>query len=83
MAKQGGFKSGSYSYASEDSQWRAYERLPPSVRLALQEAAFDWAAYPIWRAFEAGRYKSAKELVRKIKEWDAKQIKKDRKRVWG
>ena len=78
---QGGFKSRGVSYASKDKQWLAYERLPPSVRAALQQAAFEWAPYPIWRWFEGGRY-TAKELVRKIKQWDADQIKRDSKRVW-
>ena len=70
------------SYASKENQWKAYERLPPSVRAALQQSTFDWASYPIWRWFEAGEY-SAKELVERIAKWDAEQTAKDRKRVWG
>jgi Family of unknown function (DUF6525) len=79
---QGGFKSGSYSYAKKETQWKAYDRLPPSVRAALQQAAFDWASYPVWRRFESGKV-SSKELTKAIAKWDADQIKKDRKKVWG
>lgn len=75
------FKAGGSSHASNENQWRAYDRLPPSIRKALQESAFDWAPYPIWRRFEAGE-NTAKEYVKKIAEWDRSQIKKDRKRVW-
>jgi hypothetical protein len=73
-------KSGSVSRASKASQWAAYDRLPPSVRAALQNAAFDWAPYPIYRAFERGQ-RTAKETVRAIAQWDADQIRQDRKRI--
>jgi hypothetical protein len=75
-------RSGSVSRASKASQWAAYDRLPPSVRAALQNAAFDWAPYPIHRAFERG-LRTAKETVRAIGKWDAAQIRRDRKRIWG
>jgi hypothetical protein len=74
-------KSGSVSRASKANQWAAYDRLPPSVRAALQNAAFDWAPYPIHRAFENGQ-RTAKETVKAIASWDAAQIKEDRKRIW-
>jgi Family of unknown function (DUF6525) len=82
MAKNSTISTGSYSYASKDNQWKAYERLPPSVRRALQDAAFDWASYPIWRRWNAGKV-STPELVKAIAKWDADQIKRDRKRIWG
>lgn len=75
-------KTGRVSYASKKSQWKAYERLPPSVRAALQQSAFDWASYPIWQRFERGEI-SSNNLVREIARWDAEQTAKDRKRVWG
>lgn len=75
------FSSGSYSYASKDKQWAAYDSLPPSIRRALQDAAFNYAAYPIKRRFEAGS-NTAKDFVKKIAQWDRDQIKRDRKRVW-
>jgi hypothetical protein len=73
-------RSGSVSRASKANQWQAYDRLPPSVRAALQNSTFDWAPYPIHRAFENGQ-RTAKETVRAIAKWDAAQIKRDRKRV--
>lgn len=81
MPSNANFSTGSASYASRENQMKAYDRLPRSVRSALQNASFDWAAYPIRRWFEGGRY-TAKELVRLIQKWDADQIKKDRTRVW-
>jgi hypothetical protein len=78
MGKNGAIKTGNYSYAKKETQWKAYESLPPSVRAALQQAAFDWAAYPIWRRFEGGKI-GAKDLVKAISQWDAEQIKRDQK----
>jgi uncharacterized protein DUF6525 len=79
MTNSGGASS-SYSYASHESQWRAFERLPRSVRDALNEAAFAWAPYPIWRSWEAGRFKDAKALVKEIRRWDRQAIARREKR---
>jgi hypothetical protein len=74
-------KSGSYSYASKDKQMEAFDRLPRSIRVALANAAFAWAPYPLWRRYEnMGR--AASYWVAQIAKWDADQIAKDRKRVW-
>jgi hypothetical protein len=51
-----GFTGGRSSYASLEKQMAAFDRLPRSVRAALADAAFNWAAFPIHRWFEAGRY---------------------------
>jgi hypothetical protein len=72
---QGGFKGASVSHARRETQMRAYDQLPPSVRAALQQAVFDWAPYPIRRRFEAGRV-TAKELVRQVRQWDRDALKK-------
>lgn len=72
---------GNYSSSRENSM-RAYDQLPPSVRLALQQAAFCWAPQPIRTMFEKRRI-PAKEIVKRIARWDADQIAKDRTRVWG
>lgn len=63
-------KSGKYSYASVENQWKAFERLPKSVRDALNEAAFSWAPYTIWRRWNRGQYRTAEEIVAAIKSWD-------------
>lgn len=70
----------SYSYAKKENQYLAFERLPRSVRDTLNSAAFSWAPYPIWRAWEAGEYKSAKELIKAIRKWDRDCHKRDIKR---
>ena len=69
----------SYSYASKDNQWKAFERLPRSVRDALNGAARPWSPYPIWRRWEAGQYKDAKALVKQIRTWDRRAIAKAEK----
>ena len=73
-------RGGRYSYASKDKQWLAYERLPRSVRLALQEAAYSWAPYTIWRRWEGGHYSTAQALVKDIQQWDRDTHKRDAKR---
>ena len=82
MAGNSNFRASGVSYASNEKQMDAYDRLPPSVRAALANAAFDWAAFPLRRRFERGQYTVA-ELVKKIDNWDRDQIAKDRPRVWG
>lgn len=71
------------SYAKPKNQWKAFDELPRTVREALANAAFDWAAYPVWRWWNSGQYKSAKDLAKQIAVWDKTQIKKDSNRVWG
>jgi Family of unknown function (DUF6525) len=82
MTSNANFRASGRSHATRESQFKAYDRLPPIIRQALQNAAFDWASYPIRRWFESGRF-TAKECVRLIQKWDREQIRKDAKRVWG
>ena len=79
-----GNSSGGYSTTKERT-FAAYDKLPPSARLALQNAAFDWAVQPIVTYWNKGRtgFKTGKEIAARIAEWDAKHIAKDRRRVWG
>lgn len=76
------FRASGVSYASNEKQMAAYDALPRSIREALANAAFDWAAYPVKQRFERGKM-TAKEWVKHIAKWDREQIKKDRTRVWG
>ena len=62
--------------AALDKQMAGYDELPPSVRAALQDACFDWPAYPIRRWWEKGIFKSAKALCKKIADWDKSEIKR-------
>lgn len=75
-------RSGSVSYASKEKQMAAYDALPKSMREALANSPFNWAAYPIKQRFERGAL-NAKTWVGLIAQWDAEQIAKDRTRVWG
>ena len=72
----GAIRSGSYSTASKDKQWAAFDALPKSAREALTKAAFDWAPYPINRDWQAGRWKNAKALCATIAQWDERQIRR-------
>lgn len=75
-------RSGSVSYASKEKQMAAYDALPRSMREALANSAFNWAAYPIRQRFERGQI-TAKTWVGLIEKWDRDQIAKDRTKVWG
>ena len=76
MSHNSTIRTASYSTASKDKQWAAFEALPKSAREALANAAFDWAPYPINRDWQAGRWKTAKALCTTIAQWDQKQMRK-------
>jgi len=62
-----------------------FDRLPPTARKALAEAAFNWssgAIYTAWRRSAAG-FKTGPDCAARIAEADARQIAKDRRRIWG
>ena len=79
-----GNSRGSYSTTRERT-YAAYDKLPATAKLALQNAVFDWAVQPILTYWRNGRkgFKTGQEIAARIAEWDAKQIEKDRARVWG
>lgn len=79
-----GNSTGSYRARRENSM-AAYDKLPPTARLALQRAVFAWAPQPILTQWRNGRkgYKTGKDIAAKVAQWDAEQITRDRKRVWG
>jgi hypothetical protein len=81
MPSNSTLKGGRYSYASKDKQMEAFDRLPRSIRVALANAAFAWAPYPLWRRYENSG-KPASYWVAQIAKWDTDQIAKDRTRVW-
>lgn len=72
---------GSYRVTDENNM-KAYDKLPPSARKALQDAAFNWAAPPVVTYWRNGRkgYKTGKEIAARVVEWDAKHHAKDAKR---
>jgi hypothetical protein len=75
---------GSYR-TTPQNMMRAFDKLPPSARSALAEAAFNYAPQPIltnWRRGTPGM-KTGEQIAQRVREWDAQQIAKDRKRVWG
>jgi hypothetical protein len=79
-ATQGGHRF----YGRRDDLWY-YDRLPPTARSALAGAAFDWAAgslYGPWRRGLPG-FVTGSDIAARIAKADAKQIAKDRRRVWG
>ena len=61
-----------------------YDRLPPTARKALAEAAFDWAsgwAYGAWQRGKKG-LATGPDIAARIAQADARQIARDRQRVW-
>lgn len=84
MASNSNFSSGStFQGAHDDLHY--FDRLPPTARRALANAAFDWSAGAVlgrWKRGQRG-YKTGADVAARIAEWDAKQTAKDRKRVWG
>jgi hypothetical protein len=62
-----------------------FDRLPPTARNALANAAFDWASgffYTRWRRGKDG-FKTGADIATRVAEADTNQIRRDRKRVWG
>jgi hypothetical protein len=61
------------------------DRLPPSARKALCDAAFNWAAgwaYSQWQRGKPG-FKTGGDIAARIAEADARQIARDHHQVWG
>jgi hypothetical protein len=61
-----------------------FDSLPPTARQALANAVFDWASgwvFGQWRRGQPG-FKTGSDIAVRIAEADARQIAKDRKRVW-
>jgi Family of unknown function (DUF6525) len=74
------------------SSWRGcrpdleyFDSLPPTARQALANAVFDWASGWVLSQWRRGRpgYATGAEIARSIAAADARQIAKDRKRVWS
>jgi hypothetical protein len=78
-----GNSKGSYQSTLKNSM-AAYDRLPPTARLALQNAVFAWAPQPIRTKHNRGvkGYRTGAEIATTIATWDKAKIKKDQQRVW-
>jgi uncharacterized protein DUF6525 len=68
---------GSYR-TTREAVMRAYDKLPPEVRHALQNANHDWVSQPLLSMLHR-EWKPA-TLVNLIKTWDRKKHKRDVKR---
>lgn len=79
-----GNSSGSYRSTPERSM-AAFDRLPPTARKALREAAFNWATQPILTQFRRGvrGYVTGEQIAESISKWDRDQKIKEARRVWG
>lgn len=68
---------GSYCVNSVN-QMKAYDKLPPSARKALQDSLCDWACPPLMTYWRNGRkgFKTGKDIAARIAEWDAKKLSK-------
>ena len=57
-----------------------FDRLPPTARQALANAAFDWSSGSIYNRWNKGvrGYKTGADIAKSIKSWDAGAISKTR-----
>lgn len=79
-----GNSKGSYR-SKRENRMAAYDKLPPTARQALANAAFSWAPQPIRTRWNKGvkGYRNGQEIAAQVALWDAEKIAKDRRRVWG
>lgn len=84
MASNANFSSGS-TFRGALSDMEYFDKLPPTARRALADAVFDWASGAVLNSWKRARrgYKSGAEVAARVSEWDAKQIARDCKKVWG
>jgi len=75
-----GNSSGSY-HTTHVNTMRAYDKLPPSARKALQDSVFCWATQPLLTAFNRG--KTGPQIAENISNWDKALIRKEALKVWG
>jgi hypothetical protein len=71
--------SGSYRTTPKRTM-RAYDELPPSVRRALSNSVFDWAAQP-WLTLLRRDGWTPKEIVEDIARGDRWALNRERKRT--
>lgn len=69
----------SNSTGSGSMSWEAFDKLPPSARTALANAAFDWAPTSIYRAWNRGAkgFKTGAQIARAVAGWDKDAHAKD------
>jgi hypothetical protein len=62
-----------------------YDMLPPSARAAPSNAKFDWSAGAVLNRWKRGQhgFQTGGDIAQRVAEWDAHQVERDRKRVWG
>lgn len=84
MADNATQSSGS-SFRGAHDDFHYFDQLPPSARRALADAVFNWSSGATLNRWKRGRagYKTGADITARVAEWDAQQIVKDRKRVWG
>lgn len=63
----------------------AYDKLPPTARAALANAAWDWATQPLLTGWRKGRpgFRTGAEIAAKIARADADETGKDALKTYG
>lgn len=61
-----------------------FDKLPPTARRALANAAFDWSSGAIFNRFKKANvgFRTGAECAKRIAEWDKIQMARDTKRIW-
>jgi len=59
-----------------------YDKLPPTARAALANAAFNWSSGALYNRWNKGvkGYKSGRDITERVREADASVIKKEKGR---
>ena len=81
----GNASQGGRSFCGQHDDLWYFDQLPPTARMALANAAFEWSSgwiHSAWRKGKSG-FKTGADVGARIAEADACQIQKDRKRIWG
>lgn len=71
-----------YRGGTASMAWGKYDKLPHSVKLALQEARIPWGPGWFYRQFESGKM-SAPAIVKYIKKVDRAEAIKAARKAWG
>ena len=68
---------GSYQ-TTKENMMAAYDKLPPTARLAFQNAVENWVPQPALTRWKRGTpgWKTGKDIAAKVAQWDAAELKR-------
>jgi hypothetical protein len=78
----GNASQGGSAFRGRHDDWWYLERLPPTARKALAEAAFNWSAGWLYGLWNRGKLRTGADAAAHIQRADEMQTVRDRVRVW-